>query len=295
MTKIFSLSIILLFFTSCNENSQKKSIEPAPDEETVSVVVEKNTSPGSSLVDLSKEKNIQALLCQGWVMDDDIAVIESNGNAQGTYPVRCLYLFDDLTYTRNVRNFMEYGKWAYDDKNKLLTVKEAEGSKDAYKIAAIGPDDMIVLNNENKSSTKLTFIGSGKRYAVKKEDPFYIDNNRWRIKPGAPENDEQIRKRLKDCLHFYILFYRDNIARHEKKISFYGLPTCIRWYGGGIYMVKETDLADNWFECFYNKEQAMKAYRLMGKIITMKYTWSKGNESWVKKNLGVLEQMYANL
>lgn len=296
MRTIIIFYIIALLFTNCSENTRKETtVIPAPDEETISVVEEKDAALHSSLVDLSKEKSIEALLCQGWVMDDDIEVMENNGNAQGIYPVRCFYLFDDLTYTRNVRNFMEYGRWAYSDENKSLALKGSDGSKDEYKIAAIGPDDMIVLNNENKSVTKLTFIGSGKRYAVKKDDPFYIDNNRWRIKPNGSENDAEIRKRLKDCLHFYILFYRDNIARNAKKISFYGFPTCIRWYNTGISMVKKDDLDDNWFECFYSKEQAMKAYKMMEKVISMKYTWSKGKESWVKKNLEVLEQMYNNL
>jgi hypothetical protein len=60
-------------------------------------------------------------------------------------------------------------------------------------------------------------------------------------------------------------------------------------------MVKEKDLAENWFNCFYSKAQAMKAYQLMDDIIGKKYKWSKDNISWVKKNLLVLEQMYANL
>ena len=60
-------------------------------------------------------------------------------------------------------------------------------------------------------------------------------------------------------------------------------------------MVKENELADNWFDCFYNKEQAMKAYRTMAKVIMKDYKWNKGKVSWVKKNLEVLEQMYENL
>jgi hypothetical protein len=60
-------------------------------------------------------------------------------------------------------------------------------------------------------------------------------------------------------------------------------------------MVKENELAGNWFECFYSKAQAMQAYKMMEDVIGKKYKWTKGNMSWVKKNLLVLEQMYANL
>ena len=107
--------------------------------------------------------------------------------------------------------------------------------------------------------------------------------------------DSLIKKRLKECLHFYILFYRDNLEKEENIISFYGLPTCLKWYAGGIYMVKENELAENWFDCFYNKAQAMKANQAMESILRKKYIWSKENSSWVKKNLLVLEQIYAKI
>jgi hypothetical protein len=60
-------------------------------------------------------------------------------------------------------------------------------------------------------------------------------------------------------------------------------------------MVKEEDLAQNWFKCFYSKAEAMNAYKMMRNTVLKKYTWSKANETWVKKNLLVLEKMYDNL
>ena len=135
MRTIIIFYIVLLLFTNCSEGTKKDStVIPATGEESAAAEEEKATLSNTSLIDLSKEKNIQKLLCQGWVMDDDIEVMESNGNAQGIYPVRCFYLFDDLSYTRNVRNFMEYGKWAYNDEDKTLALKGSDGSKDEYKI-----------------------------------------------------------------------------------------------------------------------------------------------------------------
>jgi hypothetical protein len=247
------------------------------------------------LLSLSSEKNIGKLLCQAWELEDDIDVIKDNGEAQGVYPFRSFYFSVDSTFTKNPRNFMEYGKWSYNDTKKLITLTYSNGNKDEYKIAAIGSKELILINSGEESVTKLKFISAGKRYRDKTADPYYIDNNRWRIKPRFSETDEQVRKRLKACIHFYILFYSDNLAKEENVISFYGLPTCLTWYAGGIYMVKEKELADNWFECFYSKAQAMQAYTMMEDVIGKKYKWTKGNMSWVKKNLLVLEQMYANL
>jgi hypothetical protein len=105
-----------------------------------------------------------------------------------------------------------------------------------------------------------------------------------------------VRARLKQFIWFHILFYRDNLGNDEKRISFYGFPTCLKWYAGGIFMIKEKDLPPNWFDCFYNKEQALEAYKMMESIIGKRYIWSRDKSvSWVAKNLSVLEQMYRKL
>lgn len=292
--KFFPLLIIAssFFICSCSDNAIDTKENALSAQDSIKL---QNKVYTKALVSLAKEKNIAALLCQGWVMDDDVDVIKDNGEAEGNYPYRCMYLFDDSTYTRNVRNKMEYGQWSYNGAAKIITLKNYNRSWDQYKIVAIGPDDMIVINTKINSTTKLRFISSGKKYANRNDDPFYIENNRWRIKPRGNENDEQVRKRLKECLHFYKLFYRDNLAKEEQAISFYGLPTCLRWYKGGIHMVKKNDLAANWFECYYNKEQAMVAYKLVEDVIMKKYNWPKEKMSWVKMNLLVLEQIDSNI
>ncbi len=286
------IAVALFFLCSCSDNTNKTKGDALSAQDSVKL---QNKVYAKGLVSLANEKNIATLLCQGWVMDDDVDVIKDNGEAQGIYPYRCMYLFDDSTYTKNVRNMMEYGEWSYNDAEKIITLKNSNRSWELYKIIAIGPDDMMVGNAKINSVTKLRFISSGKKYTNRHDDPFYIENNRWRIKPKGSENDELVRKRLKDCLRFYILFYKDNLAKQEQAISFYGLPTCLRWYKGGIHMVKKAELAPNWFDCYYNKDQAMKAYKLVEDVIMNKYTWPKEKMSWVKMNLLVLEQIDANI
>lgn len=288
--------IILSLFTACNNGGDKTpgTVEALPD--SASSGTDKKAIPESPrFTSLAGETDIEKLLCQGWVMDDDVEVLASNNDPEGNYPYRCFYFFDDKTYTRNVRNAMEYGTWQYDAEKKMIVLKASDGSKSEYKIAAVGPKDMIVLNSSSNSATKLTYLAGGVRYKDKSEDPFYIENNRWRIKPTKSESDEQVHQRLKAFVYFHILFYRDNLERKEKLISFYGFPSCVKWYGGGIGMINVEDLPGNWIACFYNKEQAVKAQKIMDGILSKKYKWSTEKISWVKKNLEVLEQMYANL
>ena len=188
---------------------------------------------------------------------------------------------------------MEHGHWLLDSVAKTITLAATGGNKTVFKIVALSAKELIVINKGEANNSTMKFVSSGKHYRDATEDPFHFSNNQWRIAPSKAETDEAIKKRLKAFLHFHILFYRDNIAKGEKTISFYGFPTCIKWYAGGIYVIKDELLPGSWFGCFYNKAQALKAKTLMQEIVTKKYKWQNSGVSWVIKNLDVLEQMYA--
>jgi len=290
---LFSIVASLIFFAGCNGNKKNSTtdnaIQPALD--SAKQITDKYAA---ALTSLDKEKNIFNLLCQGWQMEDDLESLSSS-DAQGILPFRSFYLFDDSTFVKNPRNALSYGKWQFNDADKLITLNENDGNKTVYKIGALAVKELVVINKGEESLTKLKFVSAGKHYKNKTDDPFYIANNLWRIAPKKAESDEEIRKRLKGFVWFHILYYRSNLALDEKTISFYGFPTCLRWYAGGIFLTKEKDLAPNWFDCFYNKEQAMKAYKMMDQVIGKKYKWEKARVNWVIKNLGVLEQMYHQL
>ncbi|HMO63354.1 MAG TPA: hypothetical protein PKC39_13760 [Ferruginibacter sp.] len=250
---------------------------------------------GSGLHQLTTETDLYRVLCQNWWMEEDLEMLSSLNEPQGIIPIRSLHLFADSTFTQNIRNYMEQGRWRFDAAAKKILLRYKDGSSGEYKLAALAPKKMIVVNTGIDSETKLTYVANAQQYVESAGDPFHTSNNQWRIKPRQPETEAQLRERIKAFLHFHILFYRDNIARAESIISFYGFPTCLKWYAGGIYMIKKEELSENWFGCFYNKDQAMKGYAMMEDIIGKKYNWPKDTNSWVKKNLAVLEQMYANL
>jgi len=289
-TRIVFCFFIAVIVSSCNNSSST-----ATPETSIDSAKKANRVYTSKLLDLSGNRNMEQLLCQGWELADDLDVVHSSEESMGMLPFRSYYLFGDSSFVKNPRSAMEYGTWQYDKDQKKITFHYSKGEKDVYKIAAMAADELVMVNTGIDSETQLKFVSAGKRYKNVEDDPFHISNNQWRLHPKKPESTEEVRKRLKDYLHFNILFYRDNLAKESKEISFYGLPTCLKWYAGGIYMVKEADLNANWFYCFYNKNQAMEAYKMMGELVTKKYNWPKGNVSWINKNLSVLEQMYQRL
>ena len=128
------------------------------------------------------------------------------------------------------------------------------------------------------------------------EDPFYPANNQWRVRSPGPETHEQIRMRIKNCVHFYALFFQDNHQRQEEEISFTRLPSCFIWYNGGIGMQPRATLDKSWIDCFYSPDQAMTGYELIEtELGKHQLKWPEHPTSWVKQTGEVLEQLAGKL
>lgn len=283
---------VLAFIFSCNNNAGKTNKST-----TEEVIPTAQNEYSKMITDLSASENMRDLICQGWENDDDaLALQEIDDNSSIEIAHRSYYFSTDGSFLKNPRNAMDYGRWEFDSVAKTITLHyKIDGGKDVYKIAALAADEMILVNKGINTSTNLKFIAAGKRFKEPKDEPFHIINNQWRIRPGGKETDMAIRERLKANLHFFILFYRDAIAKNSRHVSFWGLPSCLKWYAGGIYIVKKESLNPVWIECFYNRDQAMKAYAIMDEVMNMKYTWPKDQRNWVQKNAIVLQQMYDNI
>ena len=290
--RIFAVIVIPAFIFSCGGGANKPGTKKQ-GADTQGVKNENNPE----LLYLDTAEHIYNILCQDWVLEDDAPGLEGmDENSQFEIPYRSFYFSTKGTFVKNPRNTFDYGNWGYDDATKIITINNViDKNKDIYKIAKIAADELILVNVGVNSTTNLKFIAPGKRFKNANEEPFYLENNRWRIKPKNKESDSAIHQRLKENIHFFILFYKSVLAKDDKQVSFWGLPSCFKWYGGGIFLKKENELKKNWVDCFYNKDQAMQAYALADKLLAQKYTWPKGEQNWLKLNLAVLELMYKKI
>jgi hypothetical protein len=299
-TAVSFLLIVLLM--ACNSGADKpgspkagksKKSKPSPEDSYTGDTLYQ-ALPGL-LQDLSASQNMEDLLAQNWINADDKEALEYADGSSVEFPVRSFSMSTDKTVVKNIRNYMETGTWKFDADAKTITFSYKGGSADKYKIRALAADELRLTNTGINSETILVFVADGKTHKDLATDPFHIANNKWRIAPKASETDEAIRQRVKEYLHFFILYYKDVIARRAAIVSFYGFPGCLKWYAGGIYIEKDEAILKDWESCFYNKAQAQKGLDMVSKLLDKKYTWPTGNENWIKKNLVVLEQLYSNL
>lgn len=114
--------------------------------------------------------------------------------------------------------------------------------------------------------------------------PFHGSNNQWRIKPAHAESDSLIKLRTEQCNLFYAKFLLDNVNRGKSFISFSGLPTCFKWYRGGVSVTNTNKQEPKWMNCYYNKEQALKAQAMLERVISKKYNWHKEEKKWARQS-----------
>lgn len=292
MKKIILSFIILVILAGCI-NVLKKNKDADADQEKTG---KDSTGLAAGLKDLSGERKISSLICQRWFNKDDQEAYDNSDGVHMKFPYRSLHFFTDSTMVKYPYLDLGFGKWSFNEADKTIHVQYEDGTKETYLIKAIGVKSMLIVN-EDYPKNKIEMISDGIVEKDIKEDPFYYSNNRWRIKPKHAETDEEIKERLRQCIHFYHLYLKDNSDRNESSIMVHGIPSCFIWYDGGIGIKDKDKLDETWIDCFYNKEQAMKAYNIVNELNNKKYNW--GNDStetsWIKQSAPILQQMCDSL
>lgn len=238
-------------------------------------------------------------LCQLWKMDDAGQkhwndLFWDSLTDKRKYPELALY--SDSSVTENARCKVKFGKWDIDKKRRQLILNFTDGTHKSYYIQKIFLQKMVVIQQIDGDDVTISFSSDGLARKRISEDPFYPANNQWRIRPPAPETNEQILNRMKQFVHFYSLFFQDNNQRQEKDISFIGLPNCFRWYNGGIGLIDKLDLDKKWVDCFYSEKEAYRGYEMLKRLIERhELKWPENPTSWIKETHEILDQIHDKL
>lgn len=296
---LYILLTATVAFVACGGNADednaknKKKSKPFVMKETIAKGADTNMVRFASV----RRANVLDIICQHWeLMDnndaDEKLVIDKDG--QNVFPE--LNLFNDSTYTENPRSHFDIGTWQikYKNENPVLVLHPLEKKERYYIISGMTSTtlNLVVISAKGKPQS-LNLMSDGQSHQNKYNDPFYTANNQWRIKPSQPENDIQIAARVKGCVKFFALYYRDNLKRGKGDISFLGLPDIFVWYHRGIGLPDKDEVNQSWLNCFYNKEQALRGYDILRDLIVRyEFDWPAKAPDWRYESHSVLEQMY---
>jgi len=298
---VFLSLFYFLGLVACQSKHSRHSSDPVGPDSTIAVVKETAISPDTSLLSLkaSGAVSVRDVLAQGWKLEDADRthwneIFWDSSEDKRQFPE--LALFRDLTVTENARCGIRMGKWELNKEKSELYLHFANGRSKTYIVRKIAMKQMELVWQKGRDSAIIQLSAPAIVHKRPLDDPFHPLNNQWRIKPLAPESNEQLRQRIKEYTHFYSLFFWDNHQREEKDISFSGLPCCFVWYNGGIGMQSRIELDKRWINCFYSESQAFKAYDMLADLLgshTLK--WAEHPTSWIAQTADVLGQMAGKL
>lgn len=285
-TFLFSLFAAALMLAACDSKSTGAADVKKDDPAT-------SGNHAAELNDLTGADKMRDVLCQNWEYKEDLEELRRTGSEDIVY--RGFSLYADGTMLKDPHGYFKTGKWKLDESVKPIRLSFVfdNGEAEEWELAYLKLRELRLVRKGDPGKTNVELAALGQNFKDPYQDPFYPANNMWRYKPPKPETDAEIHKRFKAFLHFFILYYEKEIATETDIITFEGFPSCFKWYRGGIHLKKEKELGSRWFDCFYNPEQAMKAYGFADKLLTKRYNWPKNERSWLKMNVAVLKQMEA--
>ncbi|WP_439557730.1 hypothetical protein, partial [Dyadobacter sp.] len=173
---------------------------------------------------LPKSMNMNGSWRMYGMNQSDPSVIVPGEDAMGNTPFSqkelFISFFPDGNFTQ-IRESADYnvGKWSYDSSSQSVFLTSARMTQEVgvqFKMAQGGVRVMNFSFNPTEGMLLMEFAKNVKPY---REDPFYPENNRWRIKPAASENDAQIRARLRNYLLHNAFILKAAKTREQDNVS----------------------------------------------------------------------------
>jgi len=277
---------------------------PPPRKEKSSFVFKETIAAGdTSMLSFGKMKplNITYDLCQQWELrdPDNASTVDLTFNPKtGDHLFQEIMLYRDSSVTFNPRNGIRMGKWKLGQLEDKLLLKLifSDGSKREFIILQKRSNQLSLAWLQGEERFGMQLSSDAKAHANGMNDPFHPFNNQWRIHPNKSESEKEILERMKNCVRFYALYFRDHILRNRSDINFSGLPSCFIWYRRGIGLYEEDSLPQGWVDCFYSEKQAIKGRNIIKELFRKyDFNWPRGTPSWFYETHSVLEQMFHKL
>jgi hypothetical protein len=124
----------------------------------------------------------------------------------------------------------------------------------------------------------------------KDSDPWSPSLNQWRLKPANSESADEIKKRVRNHLHFMYSFFSFAIRGERYWVSQDWFFSVIKPGNNGTALLSVRNIPSQWYSCFYDSTQAMQGYELLRKAFHEDLKIPKESNSIVFNKL-MLEQL----
>jgi len=167
----------------------------------------------------------------------------------------CLQI--DGSYTMDFGHF-EYGTWELDD--TMLVLKNIERKTMFMVVKPAGKEMLIKVPLVGGRSSIWHFEKSPVPLQEKADNPFSLNNNRWRLKARQKEDDEMIADRLRNHFSYWEKYFNWGLVAKMDYLDVRSLPGPLKIYGNGFVLLDYEKWPQDWSDLFYDSTDGHKAY-----------------------------------
>jgi hypothetical protein len=204
--------------------------------------------------------------------------------------------FQDGTFTQiKGDGAYSFGKWSYDSLSESVFLTSNKKTEEIRAAFGIGINGLRMLTFEFSQDNSMSLIENARKTDRYKDDPFYFENNKWRLKPLENENERQIRDRLKNYILHNIFILKAANAREQVYVSKDFSEGIIKFYNVGIGVVERKKISQSWIDSFYSRENAMVAYGIFEDYLRYGDHKKHVTGDWVRDDSNILTDIHNGL
>lgn len=164
-------------------------------------------------------------------------------------------------YTAYLEDF-EFGKWTMVGSDQIAL----ENSNKQTRIVSIkkltNKELQFTLQNRMYS-----FEGFENKFTSTAENPYSVENNKWRIKATHKESEKEIRERLKNHFLFWEKYFAWALTTKKEILNVRSLPSPLKIYSNGFEVIPYADQDPRWQSNFYDSTDCKLAYDKLNTLL----------------------------
>lgn len=209
-----------------------------------------------------------------------------------------LSLFEDGSFT-DIKGdgFFKSGKWVFSQKNSILQLIDQgkTGMTVKLKTERTASGKQMLIFTSMRQDVVFKFIKESEPLKEFKNDPFYPDNNQWRIKSKQKEDSAMLVNRLANYFRHLAFILKSAKERKQQVVSFEFSRGPAKIYNGGIGIYPFNIVPDSWKDTFFDHDDAFVAHLRFEDYLRTNHYRGAGIGDWIVDDYNILVSIYSGI
>jgi|GEM_PF-4273310 len=124
-----------------------------------------------------------------------------------------------------------------------------------------------------------------------KKDPYYSENNKWRIKSKKYESQKELKARIFNYLNHCKALLLSSTQRPNTKIRLMNSKGILKLFDGGVGLLAKEQVTTKWVHRFYSDSQASEVYDRLAQHFEERIIKKKTPAGWRLDDVSVIDSL----